>query len=62
MHTIHQIDPTLYARARREEAELWDRILAVLSGEWERGWSLKWVVEPRISTEEVMEDLEFGRD
>jgi len=62
MHTLHQIDPTVYASARRKEAELWDRILAVLSGEWERGWSLKWSVDTVISPEEVMRDLEFGRD
>lgn len=62
MHTLHQINPTIYAKARRKEAELWDRILAVLSGEWERGWSLKWSVDTVISPSEVMRDLEFGRD
>lgn len=62
MHTIHRLDPALYAKALRKEAELWDRILAFVSGEWERGWSLKWTVDPAISMEEVIEDLKFGRD
>jgi hypothetical protein len=62
MQTIHRLDSTLYAKALRKEAELWDRILAVMSGEWERGWTLKWTLEPAISTDEVMQDLEFGRD
>lgn len=62
MHTVSQMDPDLYARALRKQAELWDRIIAVLSGEWERGWSRTWTVNPRMSLDEVMEDLKYGRD
>jgi hypothetical protein len=62
MHTVSQMDPDLYARALRKQAELWDRIIAVLGGEWERGWSPKWTVNPRISVEDVMEDLEYGQE
>jgi hypothetical protein len=62
MHTVSQMDPHLYARALRKQAELWDRIIDVLGGELERGWSLRWTVNPRISLDEIMEDLEYGRD
>ena len=62
MHTVSQMDPDLYTRALRKQAELWDRIIAVLSGEWERGWSPTWTVNPRVTLEDVMEDLEYGRD
>jgi hypothetical protein len=56
------MDPSLYARARHKQAELWDRIIAVATGEWERGWSRKWTVDPAILLEEVMEELEYGRE
>ena len=62
MHTVSQMDPSLYARALRKQAEFYDRIIAVLGGEWERGWSPKWTVNPRISVDDVLEDLEHGRD
>ena len=62
MHTISQIDPDLFNRALRKQAELVDRIVDVLTGEWERGWSRDWPVDPRVSPEEVMEDLHYGRD
>ncbi|UCH29166.1 MAG: hypothetical protein JSV06_12985 [Myxococcales bacterium] len=62
MHTVSQIDPDLYTTALRKQAELWDRIIAVLSGEWERGFSRSWTVRPRVTLEEVMEDLEYGRE
>ena len=62
MHTVSQMDPNLYARALKKQAELVDRIVDVLSGEWERGWSRGWSVDPQVSLDEVMDDLEFGRD
>ena len=62
MHTVRQMDPHLYARALQKQSELWDRILYALGGEGERGWSLRWRVSPRISQEDVMADLEYGRD
>ena len=61
MHTVNQMDPSLYARALRKQTELWDQIIAVLGGEWEHGWSRNWTVNPRVSVEEVMEDLEYGQ-
>ena len=62
MHTLIHMDPELYARARKKQADLVDRVVGALSGEWERGWSRRWVVEPHITFEEVMEDLHHGRD
>ena len=62
MHTISQMDRGLYLRARQKQAELWDHIIATLSGEWDRGWSRSWAVDPKVSLEEVMEELEYGQD
>jgi hypothetical protein len=62
MHTVSQMDRNLYIRARQKQADLWDHIIATLSGGWHRGWSRDWPVDPRISPEEVMQDLQFGRD
>ena len=61
MHIVNQIDPGLHARARQKQLELWDRIIAAVSGEWERGWTRQWKVNPRIQLDEVMEDLEYGQ-
>ncbi len=62
MHILDQMDPSLYARARQKQSELWERIIAVIGGEWERGWSRSWAVEPRIALEELLGDLEYGRE
>lgn len=62
MHIVRQINPSLYARARQKQVELWDRIIAVTAGEWERGWSREWRVRPHILVEDVMDDLEYGRE
>jgi hypothetical protein len=55
------MNPDLYARARQRQSELWDRIINLLSGEWERSWSPTWRVDPAVLPEEVMEDLNHGR-
>ena len=62
MHIVSQIDPDLYARARRKQSEVWERVVAAIGGEWERGWSRSWTVEPEIVLEDVMKDLEYGRE
>lgn len=62
MHIVNQMNPDLYVRARQKQAELWDRIIAMVSGEWARGWSRTWTVHPAIVLDEVMEDLEYGRE
>jgi hypothetical protein len=56
------MDRTLYIKAIEKQNELWDRIFAALSGEWERGWTLGWAAEPVLSREEVEADLNYGRD
>lgn len=62
MDFVSTIDQALWARVRETEKELWDRIFAALSGEWERGWSLRWIADPLISADEVAEELAYGRD
>lgn len=62
MHTLSHLDPELFARALKKQADTVDRIIAALTGEWERGWSRTWRVHPRISVDEVLEDLRHGRD
>lgn len=61
MHTVSQMNPQVYLRARQKQAELWDRIISFVSGEWNRGWSPRWQVDPAVVLEEVMEDLQYGR-
>jgi hypothetical protein len=56
------MDPSLYARARQKQSELWEQIIALIGGEWERGWSRSWAVEVRIALDELLEDLEYGRE
>lgn len=62
MHIVKQMSPSIYSRARQRQVELWDHIVAVLGGEWERGWSRRWRVEPSVALEELMEDLSYGRE
>ena len=62
MHSVRSMDRTLYIKAIEKQNELWDRIFAALSGEWERGWTLGWAAEPVLSREEVEAELNYGRD
>jgi len=62
MHMVRQLNPQVYVRARQKQAELWDRIIAMVGGEWERGWSPSWTVHPVLRVDEVMEDLNYGRE
>lgn len=62
MHIISQMSPSLYSSARRKQAELWDEVVAMLAGEWERGWSPRWRVEIQLHMEELIEDLEYGQE
>jgi predicted NACHT family NTPase len=61
MQIVSQMDPSLYARARQKQSELWEQIIALIGGEWERGWSRSWEVEVQIALDELLEDLEYGR-
>ena len=62
LQSISHMNPALYHRALRKQAELWEHILEALGGEWERSWSRRWDLEPDLSLHEVLEDLEYGRD
>lgn len=62
LQAVSHIDPELYHRVLRKQADLWDRIIDAMGGEWERAWSQRWSVDPYITVEEVLEDLAFGRD
>ena len=62
MHALKQMDPDLYAEALRKQARLSAELIALLERRWETAFGLRWIVKPRISLEEVMEDLAYGRD
>jgi hypothetical protein len=61
MLEVSLIDHDLYIRVRQRHARLWDALLGrvanALAGisEWD------WETVPSVSTEEVHQDLEFGR-
>lgn len=62
LQAVGHIDRKLYHRTIRKQAELWDRIIDKLGGEWERAYSQSWSVEVSITWDDVVEDLQFGRD
>ena len=62
MHTLNQMDPNLYVEVLRRQAQVWTDLRTALEETWNRSFSLRWTVETRISGEEVLADLGYGRD
>ena len=62
MHTLNQMDPNLYLEVLRRQAQVWSDVRAALEETWNRSFSLRRRVETRISGEEVLADLGYGRD
>ena len=62
MHTLNQMDPNLYLEVLRRQAQVWSDLRTALEETWNRSFSLRWTVETRISGEEVLADLGYGRD
>jgi hypothetical protein len=62
MHTLNQMDPSLYAEVLRKQARVWEDLGRTLEDLWKRSVSLRWAVKTRISSDEVLADLAYGRD
>lgn len=62
MHTLYQMDPKLYREVLRRQARMWDALIAALMEPWDRWLRPRWTPENRISIEDVLFDLAYGRD
>jgi hypothetical protein len=59
---LKQMDPELYAEARRRQARVWTDLIEALRQVWRRSSLKGWAILPTVSTEEVEADLAYGRD
>lgn len=59
---LNQIDRNLYLEVTRKQAKVWSELVRAISGDWRRATGGGWDLQPDIRVEEVMEDLEYGRD
>ncbi|MBW2380593.1 MAG: hypothetical protein JRG70_13750 [Deltaproteobacteria bacterium] len=62
MHTLNQMDPKLYREVRRKQAQVWDDLIAAFIDTWDRTFQPLWTTENRISIDDVLADLAYGRD
>jgi len=62
MHMLKQMDPKLYAEVLRKQAQAWDDLIAAFTEPWDRWFRPRWTPESRISLEDVLADLAYGRD
>jgi hypothetical protein len=56
------MDPKLYREVLRRQARMWDALIAALMEPWDRWLRPRWTPENRISIEDVLFDLAYGRD
>jgi hypothetical protein len=56
------MDPNLYLEVLRKQAQVWTDLMEAVEDMWSRSFSFDWVVEARVSEEEVLGDLAYGRD
>jgi len=59
---LKQMDPELYAEARRRQARVWTDLIEALRQVWRRSSRKGWAILPTVSPEEVEADLAYGRD
>ena len=62
MHALRQMDPKLYLEVLQKQAEFWDDLIAAFTDTWSRWFRPRWSLESRISLEDVLADLTYGRD
>lgn len=62
MQTVSDMNRGFDVDAHRKQAELTDRVIQAFRGECRRAWTFSRRVEVPISVDEVMEDLDYGRD
>jgi hypothetical protein len=56
------MDPKLYREVRRKQAQVWDDLIAAFIDTWDRTFQPLWTTENRISIDDVLADLAYGRD
>jgi hypothetical protein len=56
------MDPDLYREVLRKQAEVWDDLIAAFAATWDRLFEPRWTPENRVSIEDVLADLAYGRD
>jgi len=56
------MDPDLYREVRRKQTEVWDALITAFAATWDRLFQPPWEPENRVSIEEVLADLAYGRD
>ena len=62
MHMLSQMDPDLYREVLRKQTEVWDALITAFAATWDRLFEPRWAPENRVSIEEVLADLAYGRD
>ena len=62
MHELKQMDPKLYLKVLRTRAQFWDQVIAAFEDRLERWFNPVRSPEARISIEDVLTDLAYGRD
>ena len=62
MHMLSQMDPDLYREVLRKQTEVWDALIAAFATTWDRLFEPRRVPEHRVSIEDVLADLAYGRD
>ncbi|MBW1832670.1 MAG: hypothetical protein JRG93_14190 [Deltaproteobacteria bacterium] len=62
MHMLSQMDPDLYREVLRKQTEAWDALIAAFATTWDRLFELRRAPENRVSIEDVLADLTYGRD
>jgi len=56
------MDPDLYREVLRKQAEVWDDLIAAFSDAWDRLFQPRWTPENRLSIEDILADLAYGRE
>jgi hypothetical protein len=56
------MDPNLYLEVRRKQARVWDDLIAAVRETWNRRFKPRWTPKSKISLEDVLGDLAYGRD
>lgn len=62
MDTASQMEPELYRRVLQTQAEMWDALIAAFVAGWDRTFEPRWTPENRVSLDDVLLDLAYGRD
>ncbi len=62
MHSFYQLEPELRAEVRRRQAGVWTDLMTVLEEAWASSRRRRLRSEARISVDEILADLAYGRD